>query len=108
MMISKYHRLFDPLDVELLERAFDGNWAVVEDAHLDGDEELETMLHRELIEIAAFNGANDLQSVRDILNAATTRLASLLGSRGNVSPDSAGRGLLTELRCSQVRRVETL
>jgi hypothetical protein len=34
LMISKYRRLFDPLDIEILERAFDGNWTAVVDNKL--------------------------------------------------------------------------
>jgi hypothetical protein len=62
---------FDPLDREILERAFDATWSAVKDSDssldFDSDEGLETILWRELIEIACCNGVNDPESLRDIL-----------------------------------------
>jgi hypothetical protein len=64
---------FDPLDREILERAFDDTWSAVKDhvppVDLDSDECLEAILRRELIEIACFNGVSDPESLRDILLA---------------------------------------
>ena len=73
-MDSKFRDVFDPLDLEILERAFDGALATVKEdqarADLDCDEALEATLRRELIEIARFNGVNDPDTLRDILLAA--------------------------------------
>ena len=69
---------FDPLDLEILERALDGARAAVRDTdppiEMDCDEELETDLRRELIEIACSNGVNDAETLRDLI------LARLSGS----------------------------
>jgi hypothetical protein len=63
----------DPLDNEILERAFDANWEAIKGSHqrfdADSDEELEAALRRELIEIARFNGVSDPETLRDILLA---------------------------------------
>ena len=59
---------FDPLDMEILERAFDAALAVVKEDHpteFDSDEGLEAILRRELIEIACFNGVSDPETLRD-------------------------------------------
>jgi hypothetical protein len=73
-MDSKFRDVFDPLDLEILERAFDGALATLKEdqaqADLDCDEALEATLRRELIEIARFNGVNDPDTLRDILLAA--------------------------------------
>jgi len=62
---------FDPLDREILERAFDATWSAVKDqgVDIDSDEGLEAILRRELIEIARLNGVSDLETLRDILLA---------------------------------------
>ena len=61
---------FDPLDREILERAFDATWsAQVPPVDIDSDEGLEAILRRELIEIARLNGVSDLETLRDILLA---------------------------------------
>lgn len=64
---------FDPLDREILERAFDATWSAVKDQvpciYIDSDEGLEAILRRELIEIARLNGVSDLETFRDILLA---------------------------------------
>ena len=61
---------FDPLDREILERAFDAAWsAVKENDPPYNDEGLEAILRRELIEIARFNGVSDPETLRDILLA---------------------------------------
>jgi hypothetical protein len=73
-MASKFRDIFDPLDLEILERAFDGALATLKEeearAGLDSDEALEATLRRELIEIARCNGVNDPEALRDILLAA--------------------------------------
>ena len=64
-MLSKFRRDLDPLDLELLERA----WVAVEENNalidLDSVEALEANLRRELIEIA-----RDAESLREVLLAA--------------------------------------
>jgi hypothetical protein len=58
----------DPLDNEILERAFDA--AIKESGqHFEAetDEELEASLRRDLIEIARFNGVSDPETLKDIL-----------------------------------------
>jgi hypothetical protein len=66
-------RQLDPLDRELVERAIESAWVAfkenVPSDEFDGDEELEAILRRELIEIALVNGANDAETLRDILVA---------------------------------------
>jgi hypothetical protein len=61
----------DPLDLEILERAFDATWAAVKGTdrpvEFDSDEGLEAILRRELIEIAYFNGVSDPETLRDIV-----------------------------------------
>ena len=72
MLRSLRHEL-DPLDLEILERAFAATWAAVKGNDppydFDSDEGLEAILRRELIEIACFNGVNDPETLRDILLA---------------------------------------
>ena len=72
-MHGKFERDLDPLERELLERAFESAWVAVKEngalVDLDSDEELEAALRRELIEIALFNGANDAETLRDVLLA---------------------------------------
>ena len=66
-MLSKFRRDLDPLDLELLERA----WVAVKEndvlVDLDTDEALEATLRRELIEIACSNGVSDAEALRDVL-----------------------------------------
>ena len=61
----------DPLDLEILERAFDATWAAVKGTdrpvEFDSDEGLEAILRRELIEIAYCNGASDPETLRDMV-----------------------------------------
>ena len=61
----------DPLDLEILERAFDATWAAVKgnDRHVEfeSDEGLEPSLRRELIEIAYFNEVSDPETLRDMV-----------------------------------------
>jgi len=69
-MHSGFKRDLDPLDLELLERA----WVAVKEnsalVDLDSDEELEATLRRELVEIACSNGVTDAETLRDVLLAA--------------------------------------
>ena len=69
---SPRHEL-DPLDVEILQRAFEATWAAVnasgQSFDFESDEALEAALRRELIEIARFNGVSDPETLRDILLA---------------------------------------
>ena len=63
-MISKFKRILDPLDREVLERALDEAWAAAHakaNALIESgsDEELEALLRRELMEIASFNGLDE-------------------------------------------------
>ena len=70
-MSSKLKYILDPLDREVLDRAFDEAWAAVHAKanaliKSGSDEELETLLRRELMEIASFNGLDE-QIVQKIL-----------------------------------------
>jgi hypothetical protein len=62
---------FDPLDREILERAFDATWSAIKDnvspADFDRNEGLDAILRTELIEIACSNGVGDPECLRDIL-----------------------------------------
>jgi hypothetical protein len=69
-MTSKLKYILDPLDREVLDRAFDEALAAVHAKantliESGSDEELEALLRRELIEIARFNGL-DKQVVQKI------------------------------------------
>ena len=70
-MLSQLRRDIDPLDLELLERAFESARAALRENNafvdLEADEELEAALRRELIEIARFIGVSDAETMRDIL-----------------------------------------
>jgi len=54
-----------------MERAFDAALAAIREGihrlDCDSDEVLETILRRELIEIACLNGVSDPETLRDIL-----------------------------------------
>ena len=69
---SPRHEL-DPLDEEILQRAFEATWAAIKASgqsfDFESDEALEAALLRELIEIARFNGLSDPETLRDILLA---------------------------------------
>jgi hypothetical protein len=64
---------FDPLDREIVERAFDAAWAAIKGndrsiVAFDSDETLEARLRRELIQIARLNRPLiDAEALRDIL-----------------------------------------
>jgi len=72
-MHRKLGRDLDPLDLEILEKAFESAWVAVKEngalVDLDSDEELEAALRRELIEIARFDGASDAETLLDVLLA---------------------------------------
>jgi hypothetical protein len=61
----------DPLDLEILERAFAATLAAIKGTdcpvEFDSDEGLEAILRRELIEIAYFNGVSDPETLRDMV-----------------------------------------
>jgi hypothetical protein len=63
----------DPLDMEILERAFDATWEAIKGSHqpfdADSDEELEAEVRREMVEIARVNGVSDPETLKDILLA---------------------------------------
>jgi hypothetical protein len=85
-MVCKANRVFDPLDLEILERAFEGAWAAFKEKWLASDAEWHALLHRELTEIAAFNGGNDVQSIRDVVNVARMRPAGPLALTTELKP----------------------
>ena len=73
-MRSKLRHYLDPLDLVIVERAFEsargaakGNRGL--SSELDTDEELEASLRQELIEIALVNGVRDAETLRNILLA---------------------------------------
>ena len=72
MFRSLRHEL-DPLDLEILERAFDLACGAIQAScqpiNFDSDEGLENILRRELVEIARLNGVSDPETLRDILLA---------------------------------------
>jgi hypothetical protein len=62
----------DPLDREILERAFDADLAAPNgnpSIGFDSDEGLEVILRRELLEIACFNGVSDPETLRELVLA---------------------------------------
>jgi len=69
---SPRHEL-DPLDVEILHRAFEATWAAIKASgqsfDFESDEALEAALRRELIEIARFYSVSDPETLEDILFA---------------------------------------
>jgi hypothetical protein len=64
---------FDPLDREIVERAFDAAWVAIKGNDrsiiaFDNDESLEAGLRRELIQIARVDGPlSNAEDLRDIL-----------------------------------------
>ena len=96
---SLRHKL-DPLDREILEKAFDATWDAVRGNDLpvdfDSDEGLEAILRRELIEIACFNGVSDPETLRDILFISSARRSTKHSMRrskwrekGEINPRSS-------------------
>jgi hypothetical protein len=71
VLVRSLRHQLDPLDREILEKAFDATWDAAKGNNLpvdfDSDEALEAILRRELIEIACFNGVSDPETLRDIL-----------------------------------------
>jgi hypothetical protein len=69
-LFESFRQELDPLDMEILERAFDAALAVVKEDHptqFDSDEGLEAILRRELIEIACFNCVSDPEALRELV-----------------------------------------
>ncbi|HUW74746.1 MAG TPA: hypothetical protein VMW05_12120 [Methyloceanibacter sp.] len=65
-MVSTYRRDFDPLDLEIVERAFHGVLdAVSTEAPFDlySDEALEAALRRELVEMVSSSGVSDPEAL---------------------------------------------
>ena len=59
----------DPLDREILKRAFEAAWTAAKQssyADLDDDESLKAMLRTELAEIARSFGLNDFETLRHV------------------------------------------
>jgi hypothetical protein len=87
MMVSKFLRDLDPLDLEMLHRAFDDAWAAVKDrdasVETESDQRLEAVLRRELIEIACFNGFGGRDTLQEILvgNLLDLPFSSMEGTR---------------------------
>jgi hypothetical protein len=79
-MIPKLKRDLDPLDLEILERAFASTWEAVKQANtlnkLDSDQKLEAALRRELLELVRFSGVNDPEALRDLIADLTDRWTS--------------------------------
>jgi hypothetical protein len=73
-MLSKLRRDLDPLDLEILERAFEGAVVALKENDalndLDSDEALEASLRCELAEIARSNAVSDADTLRDVFLAA--------------------------------------
>ena len=73
MLFRSLRHELDPLDLEILERAFDATCAAVKENDVlldfDSDEGLGAILRRELIEIACFRGVSDPETMRDVLLA---------------------------------------
>lgn len=72
-MLRKFRTDLDSLDLDVLERAIEAPLAAVAKNYtvdeLEGDEELEAALQRELIEIARSNGVTVSDSLRDMFLA---------------------------------------
>jgi len=71
VLFRSFRHELDPLDLEILEKAFDAAWSAVKEndppIDFDSDGCLEAILRRELIEIARFNGVSDPETLRDIV-----------------------------------------
>ena len=75
-MISKIHHVLDPLDVEILERAFDQAWAAFKgcETSIESDcDQLEAALHRELIEIARLYGVTESDTLHRVVRIGMSR-----------------------------------
>ena len=88
---------FDPFDREILERAFDAALVVVKDNDIafefDSDEGLETLLLRELMEIACFNGVSDLETraVTALSRCRRSVAVNVAGNRRHAVADAAAQ-----------------
>lgn len=92
-MFRSFRHEFDPLDLEILERALNATWAAVKDnrndppADFDSNEGLETILKRELIETARFNGVSDPEnSPRPTTELSCRRVPCLRANLHNALP----------------------
>jgi hypothetical protein len=79
-MALRFQRDLDPLDLEIVERAFESTWEAVKQsntlAKLDSDEELEAALRCELLELARFSGVSDPEALRDLIADLAVRWTS--------------------------------
>lgn len=67
-MFGSLRHEFDPLDREILERAFYAAWAAIEEhGPSAADERLAATLRCKLIEVAHTNRLNDAEGLRDIV-----------------------------------------
>ena len=71
-MFSSFRQEFDPLDREILERAFDIAWITVKetkqlDTGFDSTDKLTAVLRSNLIEIAQTKRFSDAESLLDFL-----------------------------------------
>ena len=62
-MFGSLRHQFDPLDREILERAFDATLALV------ANDRIRTVLRKELIEAAESNELSDAETLRDLVLA---------------------------------------
>ena len=80
-MFRSLRHEWDPLDLEILEKAFDATWDAIEGNDLavdfDSDEALEAILRRELIEIACFNGVSDPETLLHLPKSASEKISRL-------------------------------
>lgn len=100
---SVRHKL-DPLDQEMLERAFDATWTKVKGAvDFDSDDGLESVLRQGLIEIACsvLYGVSDPEALRKML------LSQPGAEAPRVSEKSASGTEQTQARRQGVRRCAT-
>ena len=68
MLFGSLRHEFDPLDREILERAFYAAWAAIEErAPSAADERLAAILRCKLIEVADTKRLNDAEALRDIV-----------------------------------------
>jgi hypothetical protein len=69
-MTNQSLRDLDPLDLEMIERAFDGVWAAIKQKgtilETETEKSLKTMLRRELVKIARLDDASDADALCDI------------------------------------------
>lgn len=67
-MFKSLRHKFDPLDREIMERAFHAAWLVIrENEPLIADKRLAAILHCKLIEIASTISLSDAEALRDIV-----------------------------------------